>query len=215
MSKFASARRVVAAGATLVGIAAQMGVAAASGESERAKRSEIRDRTVAYAVAIDRGDCGRVLDCFDDRVRIANVRTRRATTIGDCPSSDCNDSSPAWSPDGRTLIFNRNQSAGSSTIAATPKGTGLREVRPGGEPTFAPSGRRLAYEGAFSSRGGIDRALFVGSLDASGQTRRRTRRDGQQASWSSRGRIAFSRLRRNATYDIFTIDPDRGRATRL
>lgn len=212
-------RALPVAAMALLALAA-VGPAVAGGGSGQRERA--RDGRLAYTVGIDRGDCGKVLDCVDTRVRVAEVRRargrRRALTIGGCPSRDCDDGAPAWSPDGRTLIFNRIQDTGGMSIATGARGGRQREVRGGTEPAFSPSGRRIAYEAPVKTRrfGRFDQELFVGSLELDGRERRRTFRGGFDASWSSRGRIAFSRPRgNNGPYEVFTIHPDRGREKRL
>jgi Tol biopolymer transport system component len=100
---------------------------------------------------------------------------------------DRHDRSPAWSRDGRRLVFER---AG-SIYAIGANGKTLRRVaaapRGGRRPVWSPNGRQLAFV-----RGG---ALFVMQADGSNQRRLYRRRGfvANHPSWSPDGRrIAFS-----------------------
>ena len=110
---------------------------------------------------------------------------------GDC-SIDYRD--PAWSPNGRRLVFD----AGRSLALIDPDGTGFRKLEAfsadDGEPAFSPSGRRIAFSGRSATR----RAVFV--ADVSGGEARRVVSDGAAPDWSRRDLIAFER--RGAIYRV-------------
>jgi Tol biopolymer transport system component len=97
---------------------------------------------------------------------------------------DSRDRSPAWSPDGKWLAFER---AGRIYVIEA-DGTGLRRLTTGGQPTWSPDGRQIAFDDGQS--------LFV--MRVKGGRVRRLYRAADNAyidglTWSPDGRrIAFS-----------------------
>lgn len=110
---------------------------------------------------------------------------------GDC-SIEYRD--PAWSADGRRLVFD----TGRALALIDADGTGFEKLEPfsadDGEPAFSPSRRQLVFSGRSATR----RALFV--ADIAGERVRRIARNGDAPDWSRRNRIAF--LRRGAIYSV-------------
>ena len=107
------------------------------------------------------------------------------------------DSGPAWSPDGRRIVFERDLTywgADRYRLAAVPAAGGLsRQLTKGPYdvmPTFSPNGRRIAFV-----RGGATVSLYT--IDRLGRHATRLLADALDISpaWSHDGRtIAFSRL---------------------
>ena len=121
---------------------------------------------------------------------------------GDC-SIDYRD--PAWSPDGRRLVFD----TGRSLALIDARGSRFRKLEAfsadDGEPAFSPSGSRIA----FSGRSGARKALFVANL--SGGQARRVASEGGSPDWSRRDLIAF--VRRGAIYSVRASGSDLQRLT--
>ncbi len=114
------------------------------------------------------------------------------------------DSSPQFSPDGKSLVFVSDRSAYDELWRATADGrnetalTNLREISLG-SPRWSPDGTRIAFD--VSSKGG--RAIFV--IDASGSAPR------QWTAWRSAGRPSWSRDGRW----IYYMDTDRSGVTQV
>jgi Tol biopolymer transport system component len=127
---------------------------------------------------------------FSDGFRIAVVPAAggavRLLTRGS------NDTSPAWSPDGRTIAFVRSDTNGDSqSLQLVPARGGrsrrlfggTRDVTMGRDPQWSPSGRSILLE----AKGGV----YV--VRVRQRRARRLRRRGDWPSWSADGhRIAFT-----------------------
>lgn len=104
---------------------------------------------------------------------------------------------PAWTPDGKRLVFD----AGASLAIINSDKTGFK-LLPGssaddGDPAVSPSGRRIAFHG----RAATAQAVFVRSLE--GGRARRLASGASAPDWSSRDRIAYVR-----SGTIFSSKPD-------
>lgn len=93
---------------------------------------------------------------------------------------------PAWSPDGRTLVFTRRSGSIDQVFVVAADGqSGLTELTPAAtcdcdEPTWSPDGSQVAYVGPGS---GVIRPIMV--VDAAGGTARRITTNGLGPSWGS------------------------------
>jgi TolB protein len=128
---------------------------------------------------------------------------------GDGPP--CGDRDPAFSRDGTRIAFT---AGGSPPRIAVMRSDGTdQRVLPvdGANPTWSPSGGRLAFE----------REGDIWIVDAEGgNPERLTFRGGTEPAWSSDGRIAFTRRTRDTGFpgldtDVFVIRPGAARARRL
>lgn len=120
---------------------------------------------------------------------------------------------PAWSPDGRTLVFESTLPGESGIYTINRDGSGLRRVTNDSagsfQPNWSPDGRRIVFS---SDRGG-NSELYLMNADGNGVTRLTTMRRGgyYQSSFSPDGRwIVFQGRPDNAlTSDrIFVIGVD-------
>lgn len=130
-------------------------------------------------------------------------------------------SAPVWSPDGRRILYEvlaPDAEMGVWLIRAD--GTGSRRLTGGQEPTWAPTGRSIAFTRWDST--GSDRSLFIARADGT-RIRRLTDEscgvlgceDGS-ASWAPGGQtIAFLRVQRGVETDIYTVRPNGSGLSRL
>ncbi len=120
------------------------------------------------------------------------------------------DSEPAWSPDGRRLVFVR---AGPQPVIYVMRddGQGLRRVTAGASPAWSPDGARIV----FSRRAGRGADLYVGRLG--GQRIRRLTRTAvaeSEPEWSPDGRlVAFARPGQAGGAHVYVMRSD-GRGVR-
>lgn len=143
---------------------------------------------------------------FDVQLVRLDGSGRRWLTRGSARDTDA-----GWSPDGRTIVFQRRLGDGSSSIwTVRPDGTGAQRLGPGSDPSFSPSGQRIAF-----ARDGD-----VYSMRADGSGRRRLRQaadDAYPSGWSPDGRqilfTAFSRTAHRAA--VWAMRADGTHARRL
>jgi Tol biopolymer transport system component len=128
----------------------------------------------------------------------------RADSLFGCPPG-CHDASPAFAPDGRSIVFNRAAQNGVSNQiwVAAPDGSALRQVPVvGWSAQWSPSGKRLVFGRGMFGAG----RLYTVRLDGT-HLRRLTHghRDGGPA-WSINGLIVFQRAVSNRDgADLFVI----------
>lgn len=97
---------------------------------------------------------------------------------------------PAWSPDGRTLVFESSLHDHEGIFIVNRDGTGLRQVTTDTansfQPNWSPDGRRIVYSSDRDGHGD----LYLVNVDGSGMTRLTTMRGGvyYQSSFSPDGR---------------------------
>ena len=120
---------------------------------------------------------------------------------------------PAWSPDGRALLFESTLDGPLSVYAITADGAGLRRLTPDGftntQPRWSPDGRRVVFS---SDRAGhLD--IYAMNADGSGQARLTTTAGGgyYQSSFSPDGRLVVFQGRpdnRETRDRIFVVASD-------
>jgi Tol biopolymer transport system component len=176
-----------------------------------------RNGKIVFTAFYDRGSCGEVLDCVDFRLHLLNPRAGTSERLNGCPKRECDDSEPAWSPDGRWLVFVRDPYGGgdSGVFIVRPGGSDLRPVKAGGAPTWSPDGQRLAFTVRQPARRCCVSYLFTGALDGADRSRLTSTGEADSPAWSSRGRIAFVRKGRRGPRDIWTIGADGSGLQRL
>lgn len=127
---------------------------------------------------------------------------------------------PAWSPDGRTIVFESTLDGESSIYTIRADGSGLARLTDpsfdSGQPTWSPDGRRIVY----SSNRDRQSNIYVMNADGSAQTKITSMQSGgyYQSSFSPDGRlIVFQGRPNNAqTRDrIYVIGADGTRFKQL
>jgi len=176
-----------------------------------------RNGEIAYSVGLSVGDCSETVDCFDSVVRLLNARTGAVKTVPSCRSEFCSETTPAWSPDGRTLAFLRERPDSADTVLANPDGTAKGTASAGFAPAWSPDGTEFASTQSFDSPRCCARPkeIIVNAVNNYENRRRLTFRGGQDADWSSRGLIAFSRLNGAGSFNLYTITPSGSGLRRL
>jgi Tol biopolymer transport system component len=123
---------------------------------------------------------------------------------------------PAWSPDGKRIVYSAQQTSGSDIFLMDPDGTGRQRLTDNkaidGTPAWSPDGKQIAF---FSDRDG-NWEIYVMNADGS-NVRRLTHHPGQDHSpaWSPDGtRIAFV-SERDGNEEIYVMNPDGANLRRL
>ena len=188
--------------ACVAGAALASPVRAAS-DSAAAPAGPATNGRIAY---VDVGDDTSSFDVFT--VRPGGGGVRRLTATGDAFS-------PAWSPDGRRIVFERNRlGAGTQFWVMGPRGRHKRLLLSGLQggrfPSWSPTGSSIVFaaDAARETRQLFVYRLRTGTVSRlTGPGRRHWSAD--QPAWSPRGdRIAFIRYNRRSRPDLFTIRTD-------
>jgi Tol biopolymer transport system component len=164
------------------------------------------------------GECLAVSDCWtlvSCTIATVSVSTERWTSLTS-PNSFRNDSSPAWSPDGRTVTFVRQRIGdwdfGPPVIfMIRSDGSDLRRLVRGRSPSWSPDGRSVAYfDGDSIYRIGADgqrRTRIIGGLKA---PERPVGADGEAPTvrWSPDGRKLLYTTQAGAKTELWLMNTD-------
>jgi hypothetical protein len=129
--------------------------------------------------------------------RLAFQRKRDVLVGGRRISGSGRDGEPAWSPDGKRIVFVRN---GDLFVARWPDGRPTRLLGPASWPSWAPNSL-LAYEVDSRGSGHIDTL----AADADVETLR-TRGDSRFPAWSPRSGLLAYECRTGGHWQICTLD---------
>ncbi len=122
------------------------------------------------------------------------------------------DAEPAWSPDGKTIVFTSNRTGDYDLYLMEADGSNVRRLTDAlgsdGYPTWSPDGRRIAYGNASNRTSRI----FVMRADGTQRRRIASFRPGVRAygfEWSPDGRwLAFTKYREDADPRVVLMRPD-------
>jgi Tol biopolymer transport system component len=157
-----------------------------------------------------------------EELLIASIRTGNSEVVlfdpetGDSrnlskhPAHDCD---PAWSPDGKAIVFVSNREGRWNLFRMDADGGDVKQLTDANafdlNPAWSPDGKRIA----FYRRQGDQATLMV--IDADGTNPKELTTDGWDPAWSpDAGRIVFTSLR-NGAYRLFVIDPDGGNLSEI
>ena len=152
--------------------------------------------------------------------------TARRVRREDVHASFASQERPAWSGDGRSLLYSQALDGDRDLYTVEPDGSGLRQLTKNDvddyDPSFSPDGRSIAFVRVLrASRESYNQELFVMRADGSG-VRRLTRWSGEDLApaWSPDGsRIVFVRRTPGAGDDallsLYTIRPDGAHLVKL
>jgi Tol biopolymer transport system component len=156
-------------------------------------------------IGLARGPDGRIAFLQGNRVAVMNDDGSRLHLLVRADRGSEDPVAPVWSPDGRRIAVGRGhgcdpfEECQSWSISTVDEASGRRRavIAFGKEPSWAPDGRILAYEGGSANgdrHSKVPFGVFVARPD--GRGRREIARGGFPA-WSARGLIAFYSLGRS------------------
>ena len=120
---------------------------------------------------------------------------------------------PAWSPDGRRILFAGSPGLGGRVSVVNADGSGERTLAKGGHAAWSPDGRRIVF---VSTPGGRRGDVYV--MNADGSARRNLTPSpsfDRSPVWSPDGRrIAFV-SRRDGNSEVYVVNADGSRQRRL
>ena len=147
------------------------------------------------------------------RITVIDLRNHDMRQLTDDTSFNTN---PAWSPDGRWLVFQTNDASGADIYVIDAEGNNLRRLTsdPGfdGDPSWSPDGRHIAF---LSSRSGWT-DLYVMDLDG-GNLHKMTDDMAREEHpvWSPDGTsIAFA-SHRSMNWDLYLLELATGKVRQL
>jgi Tol biopolymer transport system component len=148
------------------------------------------------AFAEDWGPFGRTTEAT---IKIVSLATNKRASVTK-PKRNRIDVDPAWSPDGRTIAFAR-QDHGPQTIYLTrPDGSATHRLTLGRSPSWSPNGKNLAFV-----RGG---AIYRIGIDGQGRTRVVSGLVHPLVRWSPDGRKLLYTTGNNSGVDAWVVDID-------
>ena len=158
---------------------------------------------IAFSSNRDSGDTG---DIYADTGDIYVMNTD-GTNVQPITSDPAHDGNPAWSPDGRKLVFQTARETEADLYTVNADGTDEGPIGggvPGARPAWSPDGRQIAYECE-----GTYAAICTMSPDGSGSRSLTSDQSGYEYSpnWSPDGRqIAYSSF--PGFLDIWVMNAD-------
>ena len=125
----------------------------------------------------------------------------------------------AWSPDGKTLVFNRGTPTGSQLFVSDEEGDNIRQVTvaPGDyfHPTWSPDGTKIAFAASFDELNGAE--IHVINLDGTNHTMLTSEGSFNDfPSWSPNGKLIAFVSNRGGSSQTYTMNAvDGGVVTQL
>jgi TolB protein len=149
-----------------------------------------------------------------EHVWVVRADGRAARRVGRSGAFSSDEARALWAPDGRRIVFPRENVVSDELMIVAPSGGPRRRLTHNRmlelNPAWSPDGRMVAFTGVLDEHGASEEEIYVVRADGTG-LRRLTHRRGtdSQPTWSPDGRqIVF--LRRSRTDDALYVVPVAG-----
>jgi Tol biopolymer transport system component len=130
-------------------------------------------------------------------IKIVSLATNKRTSVTK-PKRNRIDVDPAWSPDGRTIAFARQDHGPQTIYLARPDGSATRRLTMGRSPSWSPDGKNLAFA--------LGDSVYRIGVDGQGRTRIVSGLVKPLVRWSPDGRKLLYTTGKDTGVDAWVVD---------